>query len=235
VSSSESSRGPAEDAVPVISDGLFFTRPPGLPRGRHLLDRGRVLDAQRERLMIAVTELAAGEGFSSVGVGEIARRARVSRAAFYQCFGSKDDCIFAAYDRFISVLVDRLVAASEGGETWEDTLESVLHAYLGTLADDLVVARAFQVEMDALGRRARAQRRSALSGLADLLKSRRDLLWPGAEQVPVEAYVGAVYVVRQMASDRLDEVAAPDLLGLIDDVAATVTAMVSGAESLAGG
>lgn len=81
---------------------------PDLPRGRHELSRDDVLTAQRERLMIATTELMADSGYQGVGVRQIAKRARISPAAFYECFPDKDACVFAAYGRFIEVLLTRI-------------------------------------------------------------------------------------------------------------------------------
>lgn len=197
-----------------VQDGVFFTRPADLPRGRHSLTRDDVVERQRTRLMIAVTEQMAAQGYRDVGVREIASHARISRAAFYECFEDKDACVFAAYDRFIAVLVDRVVVGLESGTTWDGTVAAVVGAYLETLGSDLVVARAFQVEMDALGRPARVKRQEALRAMAQLLKARRDELWPGAESLPLSAYLGAVYAVRQLSSDLIDHESVPDLAGL---------------------
>lgn len=197
-----------------VQDGVFFTHPGELPRGRHELAREVVLEQQRERLMIAVTEQMADLGYRAVGVREIASHARISRAAFYECFPDKDDCVFAAYDRFIAVLLDRVVGSVETVTTWDATVAAVVDAYLASLESDLVVARAFQVEMDALGRPARVKRREALGAMALLLKTRRDETWPSAQDLPLSAYLGAVYAVRQMSADLIDSEAVPDLAAL---------------------
>ncbi len=162
--------------------------------------------AQRERLMIALTELMAESGYRGVGVRQIAARAKVSPAAFYECFPDKDACVFAAYDRFIEVLVARIreilpTVAMDFGHA----VESVVSGYLSALDADPVVARAFQVEMDALGKDARVRRRTALVSIATVVKAERERLWPGNLSVPLSAYVGVVYAIRQLASDVLDD------------------------------
>ena len=58
--------------------------------------------------MAAFTELLADSGYAGVRVGDIANRAGVSNEAFYEVFSDKEDCAFAAYDRFIDVLVRRM-------------------------------------------------------------------------------------------------------------------------------
>jgi AcrR family transcriptional regulator len=200
---------------------VFFQVPVVLPRGRHNLSREQVLAAQRERLMASITELMAASGYGAVRVGAVAERAGVSRAAFYECFADKEACAFAAYDRFIDVLLGRL-AASERSDRWDEFMTGLLGAYLGTLAQDLVVARAFQVEMDAVGREARERRRAALLRFAEFLRSERERLAgrdPTLAPLPLSAYLGVVYAVRQIASDALDGEESPGLLALVPELA----------------
>lgn len=207
-----------------IRDGVFFAAPPPLPRGRHAVAREVVLERQRERLMIAATELIADRGARSIGVREIAEAAGVSRAAFYDCFEDKDDCFQAAYGRFIEVLTLRMVEAIADRRPWGELVREVIGGYLRTLSQDLVVARAFQVEMDALGRWAREQRREALTAMAVVLKERRDAWWPGSEAIPMQAYLGCIYATRQLACDVLD--AGGDPASLLDTAAAWVAELL---------
>lgn len=211
-----------------VREGVFFRVPVVLPRGRHRLTREQVLGAQRERLMAAITELLAASGYAAVRVGAVAERAGVSRAAFYECFEDKDACAFAAYDRFIDVLLSRL-AATERSERWDEFMTRLLEAYLGTLAQDLVVARAFQVEMDAVGREARERRRTALLRFAEFLRTERERLAQadrGLEPLPGTAYLGVVYAVRQIASDSLEAERSPDLVGLVSELSEWVNRLL---------
>ena len=82
-------------------------RPPDLaplPRGPHRLARSEVAASQRGRLMTAMAELMADGGYGAVTIGELARRAGVSRSAFYENFADKETCLLAAYDRFAGEL-----------------------------------------------------------------------------------------------------------------------------------
>ncbi len=205
-----------------ITSGVVFTTPPALPRGRHELPRERILAAQREKILIAATELLAGEGYRGFGVREICARAAVSRAAFYECFTDKDACVYAAYDRFIEVFLERLSDSAGTGADRAAIVGGFVTAYLGTLDRDRVTARAFQVEMDALGRPARQRRRQAVERLARFV---RDLHGdtPGA---PLSAYVGAIYALRQIASDALDSGDEPDLTALAPELTTWLTRMV---------
>ncbi|MEV6346325.1 TetR/AcrR family transcriptional regulator [Actinoplanes sp. NPDC051851] len=209
-----------------ITDGVVFTTPPSLPRGRHVLTREQVVAAQREKMLIAATELLAGEGHRGFGVREICSRAAVSRAAFYECFADKDACVNAAYDRFIAVFLERL-AENQDATTWADCVGGFVTAYMRTLGSDLVAARAFQVEMDALGQPARQRRREAIGRLAGFVRDLRERRFPGsAPSVPMSAYIGAIYALRQIASDALDAAERPDLLALVPEISAWLTRMV---------
>jgi AcrR family transcriptional regulator len=218
--------------VARVREGVFFRVPVALPRGRHRLTREQVLAAQRERLMASMTELMAAHGYRAVKVGEVAERAGVSRAAFYDCFADKEACAFAAYDRFIEVLLGRL-AAAERSEPWDEFIRALLEAYLGTLQQDLVVARAFQVEMDAVGPGARARRRDSLVQFAAFLRAERERRAaddPDLSPLPANAYLGVVYAARQIASDALDTEDRPDLRTLVPELAAWITALLGPAE-----
>lgn len=199
-----------------ITDGVFFSRPATLPRGRHELSRDDVREAQQERIMIAATELIANLGLRAVGVREICARASVSQAAFYRVFRDKDECLTAAYNRFIAVLIERLHGRAHKARSWTGYVEMLSRAYLETLQADVVTARAFQVEMDALGRAARRRRRAALERVARFIRDERlRFAGEGEDIAPLREYLGIVYAVRQLASDALDDDETPNLLELV--------------------
>lgn len=201
---------PTETDVAEICDGVFFHRPAPLPRGKHGIAREEVRAAQRERIMIAATELLAAHGHKGTSAREVCVRAGVSLTAYYEQFTDREAAVFAAYDRFIDVLLNRLVAVDGDGRTWQEYVEAVMAAYFDALSTDLVVARAFQVELDGFGRPARERRRNALGGLADMLREKHRAGYPAAAaRIPEMAYLTGVYGVRQLASDALDRAESP--------------------------
>ena len=141
----------------------------------------------------------------------------MSLGTFYACFGGKDACIFGGYDRFIEVLLRNVAAVDLPNDDRAALTAALIGAYLDTLAQDLVVARAYQVEIDALGPPARARRRDALTLFATYVRDlgRRPLAGGRApDDLPWTAYIGAVYAARQLASDALDTAAEPDFNAL---------------------
>lgn len=219
--------GTVTSTIRRVTEGVFFTTPEPLPRGRHELGRDQVLVTQRERMMIAATELLAAGGPGSVGVREICSRAAASRAAFYASFSDKNECLFAAYDRFISVLSGRFSDAEVAEESsWESYFSVIITTYVSVLQEDLVTARAFQLEMDGFGRSARVRRRSALERLAQLIKSKREHD-AHAEEGTLPQYIGAVYAIRQVVTDALDDQSDPDLRSLVPILTPWVSRIVA--------
>ncbi len=206
------------ESAPAVTDGVFFSDPGPLPRGRHGMSREQVQEGQRERLLIAATELLAAHGYRGFGPGEIATRAGVSLAALYELFENKEACVFAGYDRFIEVLLTRMAALDETGKERATLTKEIVGTYLETLGSDPVVARAYQVEIDALGPPARERRRNALNAFAAYFRELGDRVSPGAREVPLSAFIGAVYAARQLASDALDAEDSPDLEALAADL-----------------
>ncbi len=128
-----------------------------LPHGRHGLTREEVEDSQRSRMLRAMAEAVAENGYASTPVSEVLKRARVSRETFYEHFANKEECFLASYDAAAALVL----AAMGGGATPSGgaaLLDHVLERYLGTLAAEPAVARTFLIEVYAAGDAALARR-----------------------------------------------------------------------------
>jgi AcrR family transcriptional regulator len=95
------------------------------------LPREIVAASQRERLIIATTELVERQGYPATSVAELTRRASVSRAAFYEHFANKEECFLAAYEEMAARGGARILAAYRTpGLDWRAQLRAALDAYL---------------------------------------------------------------------------------------------------------
>jgi AcrR family transcriptional regulator len=206
--------------------------PSTLPRGPHSLSREEVAASQRSRLIRALTELLAESGYSAVTIGELAKRASVSRGAFYEHFSSKEDCLLAAYDVFAAGLLEAMITGVGEDASWDEFISITLDGYLGTLERDPVAARAFIVEMDAGGEQARKRRRQAIHGFAGLLAHRHrsiQAIDPAVGDLPESVYLGLALGVRELVHERLSEETEPNLGDLRPAVILRITSMVEGA------
>ena len=69
-----------------VSAGIEALALPRLPRGRHSLERSVVATSQRARMIEAIVTAVAEKGYAAATVGDVIRRARVSRTTFYAMF-----------------------------------------------------------------------------------------------------------------------------------------------------
>ncbi|MEV6274715.1 TetR/AcrR family transcriptional regulator [Nocardia sp. NPDC051832] len=136
-----------------------------LPRGRHGLPREQVIASQRERILQAMAEAMAENGYVGTSVAVILKRAGVSRETFYEQFRSKEDCFEAAYERAVGGLLTRISHAAQppappnGAAPAEpDRMSRILGAYLEGLVAEPAYARLFLVEVYAAGSKAVARR-----------------------------------------------------------------------------
>ena len=66
--------------------------------------------SQRDRILLAMADAMAENGYVGTSVAQIIRRAGVSRETFYEQFSSKEDCFTSAYDRAVELLLERIGA-----------------------------------------------------------------------------------------------------------------------------
>ncbi len=173
-----------------------------LPKGRHGLSREEVASSQRTRLLQATVELGTEQGFASLTLADIVRRARVARSTFYEYFPDKQQCFLAAFDYAADRVLERVLAIEPPpvGE-----LESPVHAYIARLLElcleepglvQLVAADAAALSPAAADRQRAISGRLAtgLVALRDFLRREDPTLAP-ITHVRALAIVGAITAV----------------------------------------
>ena len=142
-----------KDEREAAGDGKPLRR---LPRGRHNLPASVVRASQRERLLEAMVELVAEQGYEATTVPQVVARAQVSRNAFYDLFTDKTDCFLALCDDFATEVLDDIANPTE--ERWLDALRNGTGRYLRWWQERPAFTRTYFVELPSAGRRAVAQR-----------------------------------------------------------------------------
>lgn len=167
---------------------------PGLPRGRSRLPAPAVQASQRERLLRAAVAAVAQKGYSAATVADIVRQARVSRAAFYLHFRSREDCFLAATRHGGQLLIGHVIDAARAvpdDAPDEDVLRAGCRAFLRFLADEPAFARVFYIDMPAAGPRAVERLQAAGLRFAEINAKwhrRARTRHPDWPAVPDEAY-----------------------------------------------
>lgn len=137
--------------------------PRPLPRGRHSPGGEVVAASQRTRLLDAIVELVAAEGYAGVKVGAVARGAGVSLSTFYEHFDGKEACFLEAYDAAVEAMVADLVTVVRDVETLEEGVSAAIDGFLRWFAQRPAAARTILVEIRGAGPVALARRTEALS------------------------------------------------------------------------
>lgn len=153
-----------------------------LPRGRHGLTRGAVVEHQRQRLIRAVPAAVREKGFQALTVEDITARAGVSRRTFYENFRDKEDCFMTSYRHHAQELIATVVAAAAAGVDWEDRGRFALAALLRFFAERPDVAYMGVIEVMAAGPVALAERDQTVTALASLIG--RETVDAASDQAP---------------------------------------------------
>jgi AcrR family transcriptional regulator len=116
-----------------------------------------------ERLERASVELFAAQGYARTSVQQIVAAAGVTKGAMYHYFTSKDDLLFAIYDRLLSrqrAHLDEIVARGGGPEqTLRLVCEDVIQTSIDALADGTVFFRSQHMLSDERQREVKRRRR----------------------------------------------------------------------------
>jgi AcrR family transcriptional regulator len=117
-----------------------------LPRGRNALDREAVAASQQARLLEAICEMTAREGYASITVNKLIARAGVAKPTFYEHFESKEACLFVWVDQAIQTLIDEIAASVELDATSEERIRQGVTAVVEFMAADEDRARTLLIE-----------------------------------------------------------------------------------------
>lgn len=167
----------------------------GLPRGDQNASRSYVEHNQRARILDAVANLIASEGYAELKVEDIAEHAAVSLNAFYEHYGSKEDAFLVAYEighgKGLS-MVERAYAAESN---WRLSVRAGIAALFEFLATEPSFAHI--ALLDALIATPRTAER-ANAGMTAFAR----MLVPGLDEVPgqppsaavtIEAIAGGIF------------------------------------------
>jgi AcrR family transcriptional regulator len=164
-----------------------------LPRGRHSLTRGEVVDNQRRRLIGAVPGAVHEKGFAALTVEDISVRAGVSRRTFYENFRGVEDCFAASYRQHAQELLAAVGGAAAAASDWQERARLALLAMLRYLARRPDLAHMAVIEVLGAGPAALAERDRAVALLTALVGDEALAAAPDpAPRLLLEVIAGAI-------------------------------------------
>jgi AcrR family transcriptional regulator len=168
----------------------------GLAQSKHRsVSRSLVVHNQRERILDAVANLVADDGYASLTLEGIAERAAVSLQTFYQHFTGKEDAFLVAYElghaKGLSITERAFAAQSD----WRVGIRDGISALFDFLASEPAFAHLALVEALTATRQTADRAAAGVAGYAGMLipgaEQATDLVLPPA--VTIEAIAGGLF------------------------------------------
>jgi AcrR family transcriptional regulator len=175
----------------------------------------------RERILNALVELVARDGYSGVTAERVAERAGVSPADFSRTFDDLDACLLAVVDMAAQGAIRAVQqAAAEAARTTpmrdpderlEHIFEPSLRALLACVAAKPDRARVCLVEVATIGARGLAKRDAALERFVQLLEDALPEQPERPSQLVSEMVVGGIHELLQRRARIRDTAGLPEL------------------------
>lgn len=179
---------------------------------RPALSREFIAVHKKRRIMDAIAELTAEQGYDATKIGDIVRRAGVARKTLYDNFEGKEEVFLATFDAAVEEALQRIeadCAAVEGD--WEERVQAGLAAFLRYVAEKPALARMCMIEALSATQAATERYEAAMQRFVDLTKR----TVPQDDQLPEtieETLVGGVAWIVYQQIRRQEAEKAEDLL-----------------------
>jgi AcrR family transcriptional regulator len=175
------------------------------------LPREFVAGHKRRRMMDAVAELTADQGYEATKIADIVRRAAVARKTLYDNFDGKEDLFLSAVDSTMTEMRVAVEEASERTESPEGQVVAGLEALLDYVAEHPAASKMCMVESISATRSSARLYDVGMRNFVELLRKsaldRSDL-----PETIEESLVGGVAWILQQQIRRGEAERAADLL-----------------------
>jgi AcrR family transcriptional regulator len=176
------------------------------------LPREFIADHKRRRMMGAIAELTAAQGYEATKIADIVRQAAVARKTLYDNFDGKEDLFLSAVDSVLTemrVVVEEACAAE--GESRDGGIVAGLEALLEFIAANPAAARMCMVEAISATPSSARLYDAAMHDFVEILRRSAPTDADLPETIE-ESLVGGVAWILQLQIRRGDAERAVDLL-----------------------
>jgi AcrR family transcriptional regulator len=115
------------------------------PPARPALPREFIAQHKQRRIMDALAELTAEQGYEATKISDIVKRAAVARKTLYDNFDGKEQVFLATFDAARDEALRRVEEGAAEG-SWRERIEGGLAAFLGYVAEQPTLARMCMIE-----------------------------------------------------------------------------------------
>jgi AcrR family transcriptional regulator len=163
---------------------------------------------RRQRLFGAIVAISSEKGYEATTIADLAQLAGVSRAAFYELFRDKQECMLAAVEALVEPTI-AVIERSEDAPTGEARVRQAVEALLGLLARQPAAAKMGCIEVYAAGPEGEAAIDRAFDVFEGFGVEQLGQI-PGREQLPpqmVRAMIGGLLKViqKRLYSDEAEQ------------------------------
>jgi len=165
------------------------------------LPREFVASHKRRRMMDAIAELTAEQGYEATKIADIVRRAAVARKTLYDNFDGKEDLFLSAVDATMGEMRVTVEEGCERNDSPEDQVVGGLEALLEFIAEHPAATRMCMVESISA---TRSSARLYDAGMRDFVDLLRNSALDGTDlpQTIEESLVGGVAWILQQQIRR---------------------------------
>jgi AcrR family transcriptional regulator len=156
------------------------------------LPRGFVASNERERILMAVTEVVSMAGYDAATLEDIASRAGTTIETVAGYFPDKQSAFLAAYEEAVWQGIDRIMNAIAIPEGFVTRIWAAFEAFVGFVVAEPAVASMCIVDVFAAGAAGIERRNMTLKGMAALVQRIADESLPDGTPRPPELYLRVV-------------------------------------------
>jgi AcrR family transcriptional regulator len=172
---------------------------------------------KRQRIMNAMAELCAEQGYEATKIADIVRRAGVARKTLYDNFDGKEEVFLATFDGAVKEVTKRIEeACAEVGPEWSDRVAAGLRAFLTYVAEEPAPARLCLIEATSAMPAASARYDDAMQRVADMLGENAPAE-TGLPDTTAETLIGGVAWILHQKIRRGEAERALDLMPELED------------------
>ena len=125
----------------------------------------------RRRLLDALAESIAADGYRRTTVADIVRRARTSRRTFYEHFAGKEDCFVALLTHANAEMVRQVSAAVDPADPWPTQVRRAVEAWIASAQAAPAITVSWIRDLPSLGTTGRDLQRDVMDSFVTMIQT----------------------------------------------------------------